>query len=559
MTDLFRKKVSIKDSFLTKFVLMVILIQVLVVSITGYIYIQKLSVSVRDKSAMASRAAIENYSGYVGSILKSIGENLSLLASMPDIYQFEEDAASRLLKNYKISALFISGESVRLYDPDNNFITDNEMIRTLKANTFPEFHLVDPLRPYSGKISWKNNVPYKTIAVTVQNFSKANGVLLAEVSFSRFFKITSSYSVGEAGFIFVTDQKGNLLIHPDRKFLKNRETLSGLGLNQIDLQNSMLQAPQFYRLSDGKDYLVNYHWDPQWKLGYFSVQPKLEIERISNRLRMGVIILLLLVISISSLLSVVLSVQLIKPLNQLTRKMFLVRDGFLDEASGIKGNDEIGVLAEGFDSMRISLKTHIRELAEHQENLERQIEARTAELVKTNESLERISRTDPLTELSNRREIMERIEHEKYRSERTGRPFSFIMADIDHFKKFNDEYGHQCGDAVLKGVAEIFRHTLRRNDYIARWGGEEFLVVLTETDYKHAILAAERVKRAAEKTLILHEGKEFNVKLSFGVHEYDHSEGIEKGINTTDACMYKSKENGRNRVCGSDGYESKLK
>ena len=143
---------------------------------------------------------------------------------------------------------------------------------------------------------------------------------------------------------------------------------------------------------------------------------------------------------------------------------------------------------------------------------------------------------------------MERVHYEMYRSERTHKPFSFLFADIDKFKNFNDTYGHECGDVVLKTVAQVVRTLLRKPDYIARWGGEEFLVVLPETSLENAELVAERIRAMVAATEFNYNGHIFKVTITLGVALFDSRLGIEHSINLADRALYRGKENGRNRV-----------
>jgi diguanylate cyclase (GGDEF)-like protein len=237
-----------------------------------------------------------------------------------------------------------------------------------------------------------------------------------------------------------------------------------------------------------------------------------------------------------------------KPLAHLISRMKLVHNGNLDADSGIQRQDEIGVFASEFDLMRISLRESIRELANHKEQLEETVKMRTAALQQANKALKLMSHTDHLTGIPNRRDIMEKIHYEMFRAERTHQPFSFLFADIDKFKNFNDTYGHECGDMVLKTVAQVMRGMLRKPDYMARWGGEEFLVVLPETSLENAKLVAERIRALVAATEFNYGGHIFKVTITLGVALFDIRLGIEFSINLADRALYRGKESGRNRV-----------
>ncbi|MEM5947139.1 diguanylate cyclase [Spirochaetia bacterium 38H-sp] len=175
---------------------------------------------------------------------------------------------------------------------------------------------------------------------------------------------------------------------------------------------------------------------------------------------------------------------------------------------------------------------------------------RTEEQLKNiNKKLERTARTDPLTGLGNRREMEERLDAEMGRSSRTGSPFSIIMADIDSFKSFNDNFGHDCGDYVLVKVSQLFKHNLRKQDTISRWGGEEFLILLPDTKKEGALIAAEKLRRKIEEATFLFDGKEHKVTLTFGVAAYDNkANSVYEYIKKADQALLLGKASGKNCV-----------
>ena len=136
-----------------------------------------------------------------------------------------------------------------------------------------------------------------------------------------------------------------------------------------------------------------------------------------------------------------------------------------------------------------------RELGELRRDLERRIEERTLDLQAANALLAEASRTDALTGLLNRRGFLEKGEAEIDRSQRSGKPLCVVMADVDHFKSINDLHGHAAGDVALQGLASLLRSTLRSQDLVGRWGGEEFILLLPETDLHGASQVAELIRR----------------------------------------------------------------
>ena len=170
-------------------------------------------------------------------------------------------------------------------------------------------------------------------------------------------------------------------------------------------------------------------------------------------------------------------------------------------------------------------------------------------LLAVTRELEKVTLSDFLTGLANRRKILQHIENEKNRFERQAPPFSVILCDIDHFKKINDTHGHDCGDLVLKHIADALAGTLRKVDIIARWGGEEFLVLLPANDRQGSLIAAERLRKTIEQVKIDYDRIVIRLTMSFGVATWTAAEtDIHEFIKKADVNLYRAKEEGRNRV-----------
>lgn len=178
------------------------------------------------------------------------------------------------------------------------------------------------------------------------------------------------------------------------------------------------------------------------------------------------------------------------------------------------------------------------------------IKALQDELLAKNARLEELSRVDYLTHLSNRRHLMEVLDAEFSRAVRHGCELSFVLADIDHFKRTNDQFGHPVGDRCLQLVANTLLGQLRKSDHAARYGGEEFAIVLPETDSEGAAVVAERFRAAVATSCLLVDGKKVPMTVSLGVATYPGREihSVERLIKTADDALYAAKDAGRNRV-----------
>lgn len=165
------------------------------------------------------------------------------------------------------------------------------------------------------------------------------------------------------------------------------------------------------------------------------------------------------------------------------------------------------------------------------------------------DELERLARYDTLTGLLNRRSLLERLEEWLRHVHRYGGEFCVIMLDLDHFKRVNDDYGHQVGDRVLAQTAEVLRQGSRQTDIVGRYGGEEFLVVLPHTDCVGAGVVAERIRTRMERTAMdSGKGYTFEITVSLGIGARLDNDDVDSLVGRADRALYNAKKNGRNRV-----------
>lgn len=236
-----------------------------------------------------------------------------------------------------------------------------------------------------------------------------------------------------------------------------------------------------------------------------------------------------------------------KPVMQLAESAQRIDHGEEQALFTIKsGPDEIIRLSAALEGMTRTLIERKLALETSNATLEQTVAERTSELVAANQKLERIARRDALTGLHNRLAANEEIRATFLRMKRTGAIYSVLLMDIDHFKKVNDTYGHETGDEVLIRVADILRRSARETDFVARFGGEEFIGILPNTGATGATVVAEKIRAAvaqSEQPLVGH------VTLSVGVAEAGSSDaGAELAIRHADQALYRAKAEGRNRV-----------
>ena len=187
------------------------------------------------------------------------------------------------------------------------------------------------------------------------------------------------------------------------------------------------------------------------------------------------------------------------------------------------------------------------DLKEHSGKVD-ELSARVSELEAELASAQQASHEDFLTKLYNRRALDGHITVKEGEFERYGRNFSVVFFDIDHFKKVNDTYGHDAGDAVLSAFARILKELCRNVDVVGRYGGEEFMALLSDTDMEGALIFAQKVRRHVEQTRFMYKNERIEVSVSAGVAERKAFPSLKSLIHAADERLYDAKRNGRNRV-----------
>jgi len=246
-----------------------------------------------------------------------------------------------------------------------------------------------------------------------------------------------------------------------------------------------------------------------------------------TRLRNSAFLLVSLILVVVGGIAYLLGVVIVRPLARLTEGAGAVAGGDLSVDLPKAGRGEVGYLTDVFNEMVGRLRRSREELDER------------------NRELERLSVTDLLTGLHNRRYLLDAFDKEIRRADRHERPFCVLMMDVDRFKQYNDTHGHLAGDEVLKGMGRVLRDAMRDLDVTARYGGEEFICLLPECDAPHAVLAAERVRsRLAQERFA-----GGPITISIGVAEFPtHGDTAGEVIGAADAALYEAKAAGRDQV-----------
>src|SRR2546426_697203 len=346
------------------------------------------------------------------------------------------------------------------------------------------------------------------------------GALASRVNLRTVADTLRRFAPGETGQIYLMTRTGQLIVSSQGS---SRE-LMRQGFSR-DATNGLLaregRAVQFSSFT-GETVVGSARVVPSLDWIVVSEIPTAEAFQQVARLRNVTLGIVLLLLAVVGALAYLLSLLIVRPLNRLTQAAAKVAKGELDVGLPVTpgGGSEVGYLTEVFNDMVARLR-----------------DSRT--------ELERLSATDPLTGLFNRRRVMEVLENEVRRSRRLRHHFSVVMADVDLFKRYNDEHGHPAGDEVLKRVAAIMREASRDVDFVARYGGEEFLIMLPEPELEGATEFADAVRKELVKEK-LPAGK---ITLSFGVSAFSmHGDSPDQLIAEADAALYLAKRVGGDRV-----------
>jgi len=369
----------------------------------------------------------------------------------------------------------------------------------------------------------------KAVLVLVVPIRQDNGVFLgalgAKINLDSLKDMLDGLSAGHTRSLYLITEQGRVVISSAGNSADVMKTTlpeaTTRELSEREGQTVVQSRPQ------GREVVAVLRRIPQLRWAAVAETPRAETLREAGVLRFRTVLLLTSLLAAVGLLAFIVGAFITRPLERLTEAAARVASGDLAVELPAGGSGEVGYLTRAFNT----LVSRLREKEAHGE-------------------LEKLSLTDSLTGLYNRRHLMGTLASEVQRSRRLRRAFSVLLADVDRFKQYNDTHGHLAGDAALVKIAEVFRRTTRQVDCVARYGGEEFVVMLLEANLATAAIVAERIRaRVAEQDL--GDGK---LSLSIGVAEYpDGGETPEELIATADAAMYRAKSAGRNQVVVGGG------
>ena len=373
------------------------------------------------------------------------------------------------------------------------------------------------------------------VAVPVQRDGRIVGAFAAELNLRQVQHVLRSFGEDSSRAVYLLGREGTIVA-------SSAEVSSRL--MSVRLQRSLLD-----RLTGADGAAVSYESVargsavgslkpvPQAAWAILTEVPTEDAYREALRFRNLALLVIVSLLVITAAGAYRFGLVIVRPLDRLIEGARKVAAGHLDVDLPVAGGGEVGYLTKVFNGMVWRLREGRQELDATNEQLRRQ-----------NEELERLSLTDVLTGLANRRYLVQQLNEEALRYRRTKKEFSVLMADVDHFKQYNDTFGHPAGDEVLKRVARILRTTTREVDCVARYGGEEFCVMLPETDATGAAILAERICEHVAAT----EFPGQKITVSIGVASLpDDGDTPDAVIAAADEALYQAKREGRNRVVQS--------
>lgn len=458
-----------------------------------------------------------------------------------DTPHIEKLDALRRLKDYfrSLRGKFEEYEELLLLDLGGNVVaTSADRVNPVKMsqNWVDSAGSDKPLigKPYLDQAS-------ETVVIVIATPIRAGqdrllGVLAIKLNFKAIRTILRSYAHGETVDLHLITKEGVLLASSQSISIKSLRKI--MTENTLEKLFSRERVPLKYTGYQGNAVVGTLKSVHEQGWGVVAEKDREKAYAEIVRLRNLTMALFAGVLLLIGLCAYFLGLTIVLPLGRLTKGADKVAAGDLEVDIPIRSRGEVAYLTEVFNHMVARLRQGRQELA-----------AVNEALVEKNKELEVLSITDSLTGLHNRKHLMETLTGEIVRSRRYERPFALLIMDIDHFKNFNDTYGHLAGDEVLRRMGDVFRASIRSCDFAARYGGEEFIVVMPEIGPDDGVQAAERIRQLVADEEIDANGHSVNVTLSVGVASFpDHGDDVQAIISRADAALYQAKKRGRNRV-----------
>ncbi|NIO04328.1 MAG: diguanylate cyclase [Proteobacteria bacterium] len=476
-----------------------------------------------------------------------VSENMEKIPPAPRASMEETPTLSRLRDYLKsVQKRFTDYEEFMVVDPDGEVVATSA--DQVGAVNLPPDWLERAINDKAivSDAYWDKALK-KPVVMIAETIKTADGhflgVFAAKANFRRIDEILRRFSFGETGRLYLVDRDGLLIIAPEPLPLPFMTTALAPEKTQalFAKQASSLEYTDYL----GRAVVGNLERLPPLDWGVVAAMERDEAYAQIVRLQgLTVVIVSVLLLGVG-LIAYVLGVSIVSPLDRLTNGAAKVAEGDLEVDLPIFSRGEVGYMTRVFNNMVARLRQGRDELATINRTLQEK-----------NKELETISVTDSLTGLYNRKHLMETLAHEVTRGQRYDHSLSVLMIDIDHFKKYNDTFGHLAGDRLLAKMARIFKESIRSIDYVARYGGEEFVVMLPETGSREAISAAERIRTRVVGETMIDSDETHSTTISIGVAGFpENGDTLESVVASADEALYQAKRGGRNRVVSARHQE----
>lgn len=413
-------------------------------------------------------------------------------------------------------------------------------------------------KPHIGVVTGE---PLIALGVPIFNTSHEwRGIVGVSISIDYLSNRLSKVKLGNSSYAWIADNFGNVVSHPDKSLILDANIFDGdyigfEGFGDIAIQTKQREVGYGHYFDNklGESKIVTFatiETLPGWTL--FVTTKESDIFLDIKALVEDVTITASLVLIVFFPIIIYLTNSVTRPIVELTKDVRNSVSNHYTQFTGQSSKDEIGQLSKAF-------KNTIEEIQQYNRNLEAVVARRTNELNDANHDLELsvkllnennqkltwLAMYDPLTNLFNRRALIEHVHQEFISKNDSDVPMSLVLIDLDHFKAINDTYGHDVGDLVLTHIAAFLTSNLRKQDIIARWGGEEFVVMLKDT----SIVQGEEIANKLREQIMLEDFSPVKaLSFSAGVATFNVGESFDDLIARADKALYLAKNAGRNCV-----------
>jgi diguanylate cyclase (GGDEF)-like protein len=381
------------------------------------------------------------------------------------------------------------------------------------------------------------------------------GVLLGELKIEMIEQLRRNVKFGINGHSAIVDQNGRVIAHPNPVWMEEMRDISHLSVVKLMMQGKT-GVTTFYSPFIKQNMVAGYSAVPGYGWGIMVPQPEAEVAAQVRALMYSNFIWGLVGVVLAVILAVILARWINNPINRLAKASHkLLRNNLNGDMEESSETDpyEVRQLNSVVSSLVSHLQSSRKEVFELNNNLQVRIEEATQQLRDSNSQLEMFAKSDYLTSLANRRHFEEEMKSIAGRRRSDAEQICIMLVDIDNFKLINDNHGHAAGDKILTEIGRFLDSTMRAGDLVARYAGDEFVLVL-HCAQDVAVQRAEQIRQAIENLSIDWEQDTIQTTVSIGVYCYENNGSVDiaRIMQQVDDTMYKAKKAGGNRVASSD-------